>query len=290
VTGVSYRYQSRDEDSARWLRFRFRPGDIVISTRRRSGTTWLQMICALLIFQRPELPAPLWLLSPWLDHTIAPEQFVHERLAEQSHRRFIKTHTPLDAIPFDPRVTYLVAGRSPLDLFVSLQRQMDDLHHARHGHPSGPGPRASLHDSLLRWIEDDGRSRAYPESLPLVMWHLSDAWARRGEPNVLLVHYDDLSADLAGQMRMIAERLGIAVPERVWPELIRAATFERMRSRSDRLVPALQGIVNDTTSLFRRGTSGAGRELLSDAEMTGYYRRVARLAPPDLLGWLHPPG
>ena len=33
------------------------------------------------------------------------------------------------------------------------------------------------------------------------MWHLSDAWARRGEPNVLLVHYDDLLADLEGQMR-----------------------------------------------------------------------------------------
>ena len=35
------------------------------------------------------------------------------------------------------------------------------------------------------------------DSLPGVMWHLSDAWARRGEPNVVLVHYfNDLSTDL----------------------------------------------------------------------------------------------
>ena len=68
VPSAPFRYQSHDEDSARWLGFRFRPGDIVISTRRRTGTTWMQMICALLIFQRPELPAPLWHLSPWLDH------------------------------------------------------------------------------------------------------------------------------------------------------------------------------------------------------------------------------
>ena len=37
-----------------------------------------------------------------------------------------------------------------------------------------------------------------------VMWHLSDAWARRSEPNVLLIHYDDLTADLDGQMRRLA--------------------------------------------------------------------------------------
>ena len=54
-----FRYQSPDEDSARWLDFPFRVGDIVISSRSKTGTTWVQMICALLIFQTPQLPAPL---------------------------------------------------------------------------------------------------------------------------------------------------------------------------------------------------------------------------------------
>ena len=45
------RYRSDDEDSGRWSGFPFRDGDIVISTRSKSGTTWMQMICALLIFQ-----------------------------------------------------------------------------------------------------------------------------------------------------------------------------------------------------------------------------------------------
>jgi aryl sulfotransferase len=61
---VPVRYQSSDEDSARWLGFEFRPGDIVISTRSKSGTTWVQMICALLVFRTAELPAPLADLSP----------------------------------------------------------------------------------------------------------------------------------------------------------------------------------------------------------------------------------
>ena len=53
------RYQSDDEDSGRWAGFPFRDGDIVISTRSKSGTTWMQMICALLIFQTEDLPGTL---------------------------------------------------------------------------------------------------------------------------------------------------------------------------------------------------------------------------------------
>src|SRR5581483_5312049 len=61
-------YRSHEADSARWVGFPFRADDIVISSRPRTGTTWVQMICALLVFQTPELPAPLWRLSPWIDH------------------------------------------------------------------------------------------------------------------------------------------------------------------------------------------------------------------------------
>lgn len=64
---VPIQYRSPDEDSARWCGFPLRQGDIVISARSKSGTTWLQMICALLVFQSPKLPAPLSELSPWLD-------------------------------------------------------------------------------------------------------------------------------------------------------------------------------------------------------------------------------
>src|ERR1700730_15329916 len=114
------RYRSPDEDSARWTAFRFRPGDIVISTRSRSGTTWMQTICALLIFQSPELPASLASLSPWLDSLVAPRARVLAAPEAQQHRRFIKTHTPLDGIPMDQRVSYIVVARHPLDMAVSL--------------------------------------------------------------------------------------------------------------------------------------------------------------------------
>src|SRR5215207_1691859 len=61
------RYEASMYDSDRWDGFELRPGDIIISTPPKCGTTWTQMICALLILQEPELPLPLDTLSPWID-------------------------------------------------------------------------------------------------------------------------------------------------------------------------------------------------------------------------------
>jgi aryl sulfotransferase len=149
--------------------------------------------------------------------------------------------------------------------------------------------REMLHDAVLSWIADDEDARRDPDSLSSVMWHLSDAWARRGEPNVLLVRYEDLLADLEGQMRWLAGRLGIAVPEPAWPALIQAASFENMRDSADNLVEVPPGVSLDKSSFFHRGTSGAGGEILTDEELARYYARAAELAPADMLDWLHSP-
>ncbi len=293
------RYTSADEDSARWEGFPFRPGDIVISTRSKSGTTWMQMICALLIFQTPELPAPLGKLSPWLDWLITPREQVIARLEAQKHRRFIKTHTPLDGIPLDPRASYIVVGRHPLDLAVSLYHQGNNMNRDRVRELTGSGgsvpdrrSRAGLHQWLVSWVDSQDKPEEELDSLPGVMWHLSDAWARRADPHprgpaVLLLHYDDLLANLDGEMRRLADLLGISVPDELWPSLVRSATFEEMRARAAAQAPDPAGVLKDAAAFFRRGYSGAGREVLSPGELSRYYARTARLAPPDLLDWLH---
>src|SRR4028118_1066483 len=134
------RYRSPDEDSGRWDDFRFRAGDIVISTRSKHGTTWVQMICALLVLQTPDLPRPLAELSPWLDWLGTPRDEVFEALEAQTHRRFIKSHTPLDGIPSRPDVTYIVVARHPLDAAVSLYHQSDNLNRARIAELTGAPP------------------------------------------------------------------------------------------------------------------------------------------------------
>ncbi len=288
------RYRSDEEDSGRWLDFPFRAGDIVISTRSKSGTTWMQMICALLVFQRPDLPDRLPRLSPWLDWLVLPKDELFARLAAQPHRRFIKTHTPLDGVPVLDQVTYLVVARHPLDMAVSLYHQGANIDRARvrqltgRPEPAGPEPeRPPLREWLPRWIGRDADPREEMDSLNGVLWHLADAWARRDAPNVLMVHYADLLADLPGQMRRVAARLDIAVPDEAWPRLVEAATFERMRGNAGALVPDASGVLRNTAAFFRQGRSGSGREVLGDEEYARYLRRCADRAPADLLAWLH---
>jgi hypothetical protein len=220
---------------------------------------------------------------------------VYARLAGQRHRRFIKTHTPLDGIPLDPRATYIVTARHPLDMAVSLYHQGGNIDRAQVRQLTGrpepdepPRPRPPLHDWLLAWIAEASDPREHLDTLPGVLWHLSDAWSRRDEPNVLLVHYDDLLADLDGQMRRLARRLGMTVPGPAWPVLVQAATFGSMKASADNFVPTA-GILKSNAAFFRRGTSGAGREILSDLQIAAYHARAARLAPAGMLTWLHSP-
>src|SRR5215510_4979248 len=85
------------------------------------------MICALLILQEPELPLPLDTLSPWIDMVTRARKDVFADLDAQTHRRFIKTHTPLDGIPNDPSVTYICVGRDPRDVALSMDRHIDNM-------------------------------------------------------------------------------------------------------------------------------------------------------------------
>ena len=179
-------YLSDDEDSARWTGFEFRPGDIVISTRSKSGTTWMQRICSLLVFQSAELPAPIAELSPWLDHRVAPVERVYANLDAQTHRRFIKTHTPLDGLPLRPEVTYIVVCRQPLDAAVSLYHQGDNLNRDVMRRLSGlpepsepPPPRPPLHDWLVAWVSGEASPQEDLDSIRGYFWHMTDAWQRR---------------------------------------------------------------------------------------------------------------
>jgi aryl sulfotransferase len=291
---VPIHYSSPDEDSSRWIKFPFRDGDVVISARSKTGTTWLQMICALLVFQTPELPDSLINLSPWLDWLGTPQSDVCARLARQDQRRFIKTHTPLDGLPVVDQVTYLVTGRHPLDTAVSLYHQSGNLNRERmreltgqpDSRPTGDR-RPPLHEWLVDWIEQDVEPKDSLDSLPGILWHLTDAWHRCPVQDVVLVHYDDLVHNLGGEMRRIADRLGISVREEIWPGLVEAATFVRMRARAASTAPDPSGILKDPEVFFRRGYSGAGAETLSKDELDRYYRRASTMAPPEILRWVH---
>src|SRR5258706_3604713 len=99
-------------DSTRWDRFAHRPGDIFVCTPAKCGTTWTQSIVASLLWPEADAPGPVLAISPWVEMAgMMPAAEVHAMLAAQTHRRFIKSHTPSDGIPWFDECRYRFVGR-----------------------------------------------------------------------------------------------------------------------------------------------------------------------------------
>jgi len=297
------RYKNLFADSARWEGFEFRPDDIIISTPPKCGTTWTQMICALLVFQTPTFDRSLDLISPWLDMLTRDIESVRADLDAQTHRRFIKSHTPYDGLPHDRSVTYIEVGRDPRDVFRSWDNHwsnmnLDAMVAARENAvglddvldqlAEGPPVHAENEiDRFREWVDDE-TPVTDATSLHSTLHHLRTFWDVRDDPNIVMLHYNDLETDLDGEMHRLARRLQIHVDEAAWPGLVEAARFENMRANADTVAPdTTNGIWNSNRQFFNRGCSGQWQELLDTDALARYEHRVAELAPSDLADWLH---
>ena len=299
------RYRTVVCDSARWEGFSFRDDDIVISTPPKCGTTWMQMLCALLIFQDPSLPRPLTEISPWLDMLTNDIDDIARSLDDQEHRRFIKTHTPLDGLPRDADITYISVGRDPRDVALSMDHHIDNIDfdallRARETavglgdlgevltHAAETPRSDDLRERFWAWVDNPESPTDQISSLRSTLHHLDTFWQERNNPNIVLFHYEDLQADLGGEMRRLADALGIEVPAARWSELAEAATFDRMKNNAGDLAPDVTNrIWRDTGEFFHRGVSGQWREMLDDQDLRRYRDQVDELADADLAQWAH---
>lgn len=295
---VRHLYRNALMNSARWEGFRPRGDDIIISTSYKAGTTWLQGICACLIFQAPEPPVPQDELTPWLDANFSgPIEDVLAQLDLLTNRRYIKTHLPLDGLPYFDEVKYIFVGRDGRDVFMSLWNHWNNVSPEfraaindapdRVGAPFPPPPddlRAAFDDWLsigtFEW-EQDG----FP------FWsHFSHAqswWDYRHLGNLLHVHFADLLADLDGEMRRIASFLDIPVDECIWPGLVNAVRFEAMRANAAKMAPgATKAAWKDTANFFHKGTNRRWEGVLSPEQISRYERIAAERLDPALGRWL----
>lgn len=291
-------YKGIVSDNARWDAVTLRPDDIIVSTPPKCGTTWMQTSVGLVLFQEPDLPAPLSELSPWVDMLTWPLDELVATIESQQYRRFLKTHTPLDGLPWDERVTYICVGRDPRDVALSWDNHLasmdignlltariaavgaDDLD------PSMvPEMPAEPVDRFWAWVEDDAVDDL--AGLANMVNHLDSFWSRRDEPNIHLFHYAEMQEDLPGQLRRLAAILGVAVPEDRWDVLVQAATFESMKAKADVLAPDTTHKVWRDNALFFHSGRSRWREVMSDDEVPRYRTRLDALASPELIEWLH---
>lgn len=281
-------------DSRRWDRFTPRDGDVVVCTPMKCGTTWTQLLCAFLLHGSTQLPAPLSRLSPWLERHTEPLDEALAALERQPHRRVLKTHTPLDGLPYYDNVQYVFCGRDPRDAFLSM------IDHVDNGNPAVaadarrragvgddfvfPGPNALfpvwLTRGMVPWMDD-----GFP--VGSVLGLTRTYWAFRRLPNLHFVHYADLTRDLDAELRRLAGALGVPVDEARWPEYLAAARFDAMRARADELAPgAHTGEWRRNEDFFRRARTGQWRDALTWWNRALYQAISRWRLEPALKAWL----
>ena len=255
----------------------------------------MQRILSLLVFGTGPLPDVLSRVSPWIDcRYMEPLDEVMARIEAQPHRRFLKTHLPLDALPFDEGVRYVVVGRDSRDVFMSLWNHYRSYTEAMYeltaagDPPGGPLPRCpdDLHWLWSQWLTR-GSFEWEADGWPFWShhYHAGSWWAFRDLENVLLVHYYDLLADLEGEMRRVAGHVGIAVAEELWPALVDAARFETMKSDAARLLGPMERFTGGTDSFLYKGSNGRWHDVLTDEDLV-LYEKVAGSLDPAVRAWL----
>ena len=288
------RYETAASDSIRWDAYRPRDGDIIVTTAPKCGTTWTQMLCALLI-HGPRLPAPLTRLSPEFDRVWTPVETLMAELDAQPWRRVIKTHTPLDGLPYFENVAYVHCGRDPRDAFLSM---MDNMQNASDAFKATVRARAGLPETS--WFPSDPNT-CFPVwmTTPIHAWmedgfptgsvfHAArTAWPHRHLPNLHLLHYRDLRLDLERELRRLAQSLGAQVAPTAWPALLEAASFGAMKTRADDTAPGAHlGDWASNAAFFASGRLDEWKRVLSEANQALYQELAPHRAEPRLRAWL----
>ena len=289
-------YQNHHLDSTRWDRYSPRDADIIIATPYKSGTTWMQMIVRNLLYGVRE-DASLWKMSPWVDMRMEPIDEVISGLEAQEGRRFVKTHLPLDGLPYFPEAKYIVVGRDARDVFMSLwnhYRNFTPESYERFNDsaslvgPALPYCPSEIGQFWHGWITRglfEWESEGYP--FWANMRHVQSWWNFRHLPNILFVHFNDLLSDLESEILRIAAFLDIEMPEDTLPSIVEAVTFKTMKNNAERIFPELgRSFRGGAQTFIYKGTNGRWKEVLAAGDLELYEAAVSRELTPECALWL----
>jgi aryl sulfotransferase len=289
-------YKNHHLDSTRWDAIEPRDDDVVITTSYKAGTTWTQGIVAnLLLRDVPGAPNPL-MASPWVDARFqAPLPVLIEALKAQTHRRFMKSHLAADGLLYRPTTRYIVVARDARDVFMSLVNHYSGYTDAAmalfNDDPSlAPFPRfdGDVRKLWKGWITRgwfEWESDGYPWWANL--GHTASYWPYRELENVLFLHYGDLKADLAGEVRRIAAFLGLELDDDAIASVVAACHIDRMRERAledDTMLGMF--FEGGAKRFFFKGTNGRWRDVLGADDLALYDEAKRRVLEPACAQWL----
>ncbi len=277
-------YLGRLTDTNRWDTFRNRADDIFICTPPKCGTTWTQAICAHLIFLATGFDGKITDISPWFDSKIEGLEVCLKVLESQTHRRFIKTHTPLDGIPYFEDCDYLIVYRDPRDVYFSIRNHLLNLLES----PDIPQLASDPKEGFRAWVAAPFESGIGEQrSLAAFTQHYLSFWNYRHLGNFHFFHYADMKRNLNATVRRIAKILNIDLTDDAVSIICHAVSFAEMKNKASIFAPGSgKSLFKSDAAFFSSGNNEQWRNELDTDEIQRYTSRVNDLLSPRDVEWL----
>jgi len=278
------RYVGPITNTDRWANFQHRPDDIFICTPPKCGTTWTQAICSMLVFGKAVHGQQTSDISPWIDADFMPIDDLLPQIHDLPHRRFIKTHSPLDGIPYYPECTYLVVMRDPRDSYCSGLNHRDNMNDKELAHSVFP----TGENAFDTWLNRESHPEAWDvQSISTFVHFFNSYWPYRNLGNVHLYHYSDMKRDLRSAIKSMATATGTAVTDAQLDAYTEAATFGNMKKKAEQFAPESgSGLWKSESNFFSKGVSQQWKTLLSEDEIKAFDAKFATLLQGDEADWV----
>lgn len=272
----------------------FVEGDIVVADPFKAGTTWTQRIVQQILQNGDEKDGGLSDTSPWLDSSWGDHAGMLDllrRQCEAGHRRVIKSHLPADALPIAPEVHYVFVGRNGKDLGASFHNYLYNFSESTmatinriHAEWSGSSTPLVIPKDMRvffdLWLETDGYGCC--DLLDI----MSSWWRLRHEPNVLLLHYQELKDDLRGQIGRLAEFFGIEPASLRMDRIVEHCSFEYMSGRAEKMAPFNGTHMSSAKAFFHKGPKRDFRSELTPTQMARFDRVALDKLGDECAYWL----
>lgn len=232
-----------------------KPQDVIVSAYYKSGTNWTMQMAHLIANHGQANFEHIHDVIPWPDGMPGYAlEIQHDTVWKNAptNLRIIKSHLPLDCIPFREKTRYVCVVRDPKEVLVSGYHFSRDTFF---------GPLTPSLDTFLDVFLSD--------VFLFGPWarHTATFWAVRHKPNVLFLLYPEMKAKGNALVHQLAEFMDVSLTPEEVKLIAEQCSFAHMRTINHKFFPnRLTPWSNPNGKMMRKGKVGNSSELLTPAQ------------------------
>ena len=238
MAALSARVSSLEDTELSIKSYRPRPTDVIITPAGKCGTTWLQQTFHTLRTGGDMDFDDISRVVPWIE--TARSLDLDLDAPQRAEPRGFKSHLTYERLPKGAR--YVVSLRHPKDAFVSMYRFMEGWYFE-------PGT-VAMADFAKGWLAARKDGAGY--------WnHLVSWWNQRDNPDVLLLSYEQMTADPRTHVQRLAAFCGIALDDALLDLTLDRSSLPFMLAHKDRFDDAMMRRLSEARGPLPAGSDSA---------------------------------